>query len=79
MERLEAKERTNRTSGMRMAVSSTDLLYVPNQGVGMSSDTAWGFLSPAECRDCVHAHIEGHNMWLSSAGNSLLTLMESVL
>lgn len=53
VERLEARQRTNRTSGMRMVVSSTDLLYIPSQGVGSSSDTAWGFLNPAECRDRV--------------------------
>lgn len=53
VETLEARQRTNRTSGMRMVASSTDLLYVPSQGVGVGSDTGWGFLNPAECRDCV--------------------------
>lgn len=53
MERLEARQRTDRTSGVRMVESSTDLLYVPSQGVAITSDTAWGFLSPAECRGCV--------------------------
>lgn len=48
VERLEARQRTSRTSGMRMVASSTDLLYVPSQGVGIGFDTGWGFLNPAE-------------------------------